>query len=358
MERALIKFHAGIKSVYTQKLYDKYLGYFLRFVKIKNADGLLQLKDNHLQDLVEDYVIHLKDKGLRKSSVDGRIGAIELFLSMNDRVLNFKKIRKMSPQKLKSLGGRAWTDDEIRKMLSYTTSKRNHAIIHLLSSTGCRIGAVSGLKLKHIAQIENCKSILFYENSTEEYYGYLTPEASIILDEYLEERRKAGEWLKPESPLFREKYIIGMAKAETLSYEALRSVLREIVRKMRGVGDGKRTEVAMFNGFRKRFDTKLKNNREINISLAEKMMGHFNRLVPLDTFYHKPDREMIFTEFKKAIRDLTIDESEKERVGRIEAEQKVEKLEGEKDEVIARQSQEISDLKKSVAAIYDLIGKD
>ncbi len=284
VDRSLVKFYAGIRSEYTKKLYSKYLDYFLRFVKIKEAGGLLQLKDSALQDMVEDYIISLKNKKLRKSSVDGRIGALELFFSMNDKVLNWKKIRKMSPEELKRLGGGVWTNEEIKKMLKLTTSKRNCAFIHTLASTGCRIGSIPELRLRNVSEMPyGCRAILFYEGSKSEYYGFLTPEATRALDEYLEERKKAGELLKPESWLFRKNYRIGIEKMKPMSYESCRSMMREIVRKIRGVGDGSRRDVAMFHGFRKRFNTILKNNKEVNISLAERLMSHFNKLVPLNT---------------------------------------------------------------------------
>lgn len=63
---------------------------------------------------------------------------LELFFSMNDRVLNFKKIRKMFPAKIKMSGFNAWTTSDIQKFLETTTNKRNKAIIHFLASTGTR----------------------------------------------------------------------------------------------------------------------------------------------------------------------------------------------------------------------------
>jgi len=233
----------------------------------------------------------------------------------------------MSPQRLKTLGGKAWTNDEITHFLSLTTSLRNKAIIHLIASTGCRIGALENLKIKHISDMpENCKSVSFYENSTEEYFSFCTSESSHVLDMYLEERRKAGEYLTPESPLFRNTYRVAIGKAKPMSLKGYKSMLHEIMKKVRGKGDGLRYEKSMFHAFRHRFNTILKNNREINISLAERLMGHFNKLIPTDTTYHNPSPNILFEEFKKAIPDLTLDNSERERLRRVEAEKKVETM--------------------------------
>ena len=61
------------------------------------------------------------------------------------------------------------------------------------------------------------------------------------------------------------------------------------------------------HAFRKRFDTILKSNQNINISLAEKMMGH-SITIPLDNVYFKPAIEQMFDEYQKAIPELTIDD--------------------------------------------------
>ena len=109
---------------------------------MKEANGLLQLKDSYLQTMVEDYIIHLKGKELSKSYIDGQIASLELFFSMNDKILNFKKIRKMTPSRKKLKGERPYTNEEIKKMLELTSSLRNKAVIHLIASTGYRIGAI------------------------------------------------------------------------------------------------------------------------------------------------------------------------------------------------------------------------
>jgi hypothetical protein len=49
--------------------------------------------------MVEDYIIHLKGRGLRKSSIDGQISALELFFSMNES-LEFQKNNK-DPNKIR-----------------------------------------------------------------------------------------------------------------------------------------------------------------------------------------------------------------------------------------------------------------
>ena len=60
-------------------------------------------------------------------------------------------------------------------------------------------------------------------------------------------------------------------------------------------------------GTNQRFDTVLKSNRMVNISLAEKLMGH-SKTIPLDNSYFKPVIEQLFDEYQKAIPQLIIDD--------------------------------------------------
>ena len=64
------------------------------------------------------------------------------------------------------------------------------------------------------------------------------------------------------------------------------------------------------HGFRKRFATVLKSNKEINLSISEKLLGH-STTVPLDNVYFKPVLEVMFDEYQKAIPELVIDQSMK-----------------------------------------------
>jgi len=58
--------------------------------------------------------------------------------------------------------------------------------------------------------------------------------------------------------------------------------------------------------FRKRFNTILKINNDVNSNIAEKLMAHKRGL---DGTYLQPTREECFLEFVKAIPDLMIDDS-------------------------------------------------
>ena len=166
-----------------------------------------------------------------------------------------------------------------------------------MSATGVRIGGLDGLKMKHVKQIEDCKYITVYEGSIEEYITFLTPEASCIFDEYIQKRELDGEKITGESPVFRSAYQLGYAKVVPMNMSSIKEVLRRLVLKsglrVNYVKIGKRYNKQLEHGFRKRWNTCMKTTPGMNISLAEKMMGH-SVTVALDNVYLDPTVEQLF----------------------------------------------------------------
>jgi len=77
------------------------------------------------------------------------------------------------------------------------------------------------------------------------------------------------------------------------------------------------------HGFRKRFNTILKLNKDVNDNAIEKMLGHQNGL---DGVYLQITKDKLFEEFKAGIIDLTINPAERQKV-------KIEELKTEKNTV-------------------------
>ena len=312
MPRCLTLFDNAIKSPVTKRTYTSSLNQFLSFAT-KKPEDLLDLKDNDLQVLLEDYLFYLKEK-VSPNSIKTKFAPVALFLSMNDRTLNFKKLYKMCPETLKTSGKGAWPTQDIQKMLTFTSEKRSRAVIHFLSSTGVRIGVICELKYGHVSTMPgNCKCVKIYEGFKEEYLVFLTPEASESLDQYLDERRSDGEILNDNSPLFRTKYSIGSAKAKHISYSSCVELVKRVVVNAGLVRQktGRRYSIQLNHGFRKRYNTILKLMPEINPSAVEKLLGHKNGL---DGVYFVPTKDELFKEFKKGILELTISDENRLRV--------------------------------------------
>jgi integrase/recombinase XerD len=307
--RCLKLFEESIKSPNTKTLYLHHLNKFIEFTQVKDPSKIVSLSESKIQVMLEDYLIYLK-KTLSPNTIPVAMAPLELFLTINDKNCNFKKIRKMFPAQVRKTGTKSWTTQNIQRMLASTSKKRTKFLIHLLASTGCRIGVVEELRLQHLTEMPlGCKAIQFYEGTNEEYWGFLTPEASKALDEYLDERKKRGELLESHSPLLLAGSDLSV-RSLTLSKKVAQLILDRCI-KNAGIlrqKAGERYEIQLAHGFRKRFNTILKMNGKVNSNIAEKLMGHKNGL---DGVYFTPTKEQCFEEFAKAIHDLTIDESAK-----------------------------------------------
>jgi len=332
-------FKAGIKSDETLSVYTYSINEFLKYSKIKNYDDLVDLEPKKIQKLIEEWIIFLSNKGLKPLTIRTKLSSIELFLYMNDVMVNKKKLSKLIPSEDYIGGGEIpYTTEEIQKMLSCTTKLRSKALIHFLACTGARPGAVADppLKLKHVEKMPNqCKAFKLYEDSRQWYWAFLTPEASIALDDYLKSRKLNGEELTPESPVFaNHNHAVWRRKNDFMSPKAVRELISNII-KAAGIErtkSGNRYDKAPVYGFRKRFNTILKVHDSVNSNIAEKLMAHKKGL---DGSYFKPTREQCFTEFVKAIPELTItDEArDKIKIATLEDKSEIDKIKEELAEV-------------------------
>jgi len=328
-------FQESLKSPESVKMYTFIVKKFMKYHGIKDFDSVVKIEKSELQKMVETYVIYLK-KNISPNSIGAQVNPIKTFLEANDIDLNWRKIKRLFPALVKRSGSSAYSTDDVKRMLDVTSQLRNKAVIHFLASSGVRIGAISDLKIKHIRDMPlGCKMITVYEGSIEEYHTFLTPEASSCLDDYFNQRRKNNEILTDESPLFRKRYQIASTKARPITKSAIQAIITRALTNssLRGQKKNNRYSEQLAHGFRKRFNTLLKLNNQVNDNAIEKMMGHSNGL---DGTYFQGTVEQLFEEFSKGISDLTISDSERLKI-------KNEKLEMENKES-ENQSTKIKDL--------------
>lgn len=348
-QRSILIFEQAIKSEITKKTYRYQLNKFKEWAKIKNYDGLLEAPHKDIQILLEDYVMYLK-KNISPNSIPIYFAPIELFYVMNDVNVNFKKIRKLFPDKVKKGNERGYTRKEIQSILNFAKSKRNKALVLLFASSGCRLGSIPGMSIKHLSRIENSYSIKIYEGDKEEDYVFTTHEATKALDDYLEERRKDGEYIDGESPLFRTVYQIGIEKVKPCTVDNLTHVMGRLVSVIdrKRTGNTKRFEVPKNHGFRKFFATVIKQTSGITPTMTEKLINHIG-IVQMDSAYFTPSVQQMFEAYKKSIPDLIISDDE-----RIEQEKKV--IESKKI-LLDQQQEEIEILKLKVERMMNTIDK-
>jgi len=356
MQRSLRLFQNSVGSEETAKQYKWYLDRFIQFYKLRDYDSMITMEQKQIQVMVEDYVMDLKNR-VNPNSVPSYTYPILTFFEANDIELKSKKIKRLFPTEIKKAGNKAYTTNDIKKMLEHTPDLRNKCIILFFSSTPCRIGALADLKIRNLTSMpNNCKAVKIYEDSIEEHPVFLTPEASEILGRYFAKRKSDGEYLDDNSPIFRRKYRLGIEKVRPMTTHAIQSVVLRSLRKagLRTEKKNGRYAIPMNHGFRKRFITILKSNYDIPIALAERLAGHKvyiderGNKIQLDGAYLTPELSVLFEAFKKAIPELMIDDSERMRVKYELRDKKIQDLESYKNKVDSLESkmQNIQELLK------------
>jgi integrase len=187
---------------------------------------------------------------------------------MNDILsLNWKKIHPFEPEPERRNEDRPYTPQEIATLLS-KASPRDRAIILLMVSTGSRVGAVAyPLQLKDLQPIDKCHiyKITAYRRSAARYYTFCSPEARNEIDSYLDWRRRLGEQLKEDSPLFRKAFdcfkvqkpiaVTVSSVGWNINYLLKQCGLRTFEPLKQGGQGPKRTEIMRCHGTRMFFET-------------------------------------------------------------------------------------------------------
>ena len=303
-------FMSTVKSEETKKMYKIYIKYFEDFAGISLPE-LLKLSVEQNQNIIINYIVMMKEKGLSTSSIKGRVAPISSFLQLNDIVLNIKKMSKFYPEAKKTVSDKAYTKDDLRAMLN-VAKPRMRVMVLIYSSTGIRKSALLGLKLKHIKKIRefNLYKFTIYENTKDMYTTFCTPESAKAIDEYLQYREQAGEAITKESYLVRNDF--GKSNDESIknpqpiTEKNINTVFRQVLIRanLRNEHENQyeRRDKSMFHAFRKFFNTTLVNSNVSHL-VKELLMGHS---VGLDGSYYRPNEQTILNEYYKAIPSLTI----------------------------------------------------
>lgn len=197
------------RSPATRTLYKRGMEYFMKFSKLDDYDRILDLDPKVLQMNICDYIVFLKSKGLSSRTISSYISAIHKFLDMNDFIsLNWKKIHSFEPEPERRTDDRPYTRDEIATLLS-KCSPRDRAILLLMVSSGVRIGAIGyPLLIRDLQPIDkyHIYKVACYRRSPARYYTFCSSEARTEIDSYLDWRRRLGEKLTDDSPVFRKAF--------------------------------------------------------------------------------------------------------------------------------------------------------
>ena len=380
-----LNFIEAITSEETKEKYRYWFGLYLKFLKI-NLDDIYKLLEQDKKTIEKDiisYVLHLRKEKFAFATINTRLAAILLFYTMNDIVINRKKIGKFQGEKIKAVKDRAYTKEEIQKIIENCDIKFK-VVISLMASTGCRVGAIPKLKINDLKYIEEHKlyQIIYYVGTKDEYYSFTTPECSKYIKEYFEYRTRSGEKLTNNSPLIRDTFEINdlpriksprHLTKDTLVYYirtiVIKAGLRENVPVIGEEGEEKETTskdlkkssrktVALNHGFRKFVHTKM-TFAKVDIEIREILLGHS---IGLSDAYYRPTPEQCLEEYLKVVDDLTINNEFRFSKQIQELQNKNQdkdyvikgKLQ-EKDEEIKGMKEQINEMNKKFEQVFSLI---
>jgi len=294
----------------TQRTYTENMGYFVNWSQstehsIEIINELITHPKEILNEVLEDYMVDLKERGLARNTVKLYMAGIESFLGYHDVSYSAKKIKRLLPPRKKLAGNNAYKIEQIQAMLDNTTILRTKIIVVLDACSGVRKGGLAILKVGDLTPIENCYTIKVYADEIEEYTTFCTPECRELIDQYIEWRKTGGEIITSESMLLQmdsttERTGPNAGRDQIIAH-ALFMLLKKAGIKKERVGKN-RYNISMAHGFRKFFNTQL-NKAHVDHNAIEKMMGHKNGL---KGGYNDAEAVDLFEEYKKAIPNLTI----------------------------------------------------
>lgn len=313
--KVYFNFINSISSDQTKQAYRQNIIRFMKFCKVDSIDQLLKMD---IQNLIIDYVVSLKNNNISHATIHVLLAPIYHFCEMNDIIINKKRIRKFKGEFKRVVKDKTYEHADIGKMLN-VADIRMKPIILLMASAGLRAGAIPSLRLRNLKG----NKITVYENTSDEYFTFCTPECKKSIEDYLEFRNRNGENLTPESYLIRKQFdITDLEKVKNSIKPIHVGTLRSLVnlttikaglRKTKHIGKEnkkERKDVALTHSFRKFFTTQCI-NADINPEIREMLLGH---KIGLTGCYYRPSEKKMFAEYQKVIQNLTINEENRLKI--------------------------------------------
>jgi len=338
------RFYEVLKTPATRKSYQIHMNKFFEYAHT-DYDGLVKLPKNEIEDLIFNYIVALKLKTEKTgkpspNSYNPMMCPIQTFLEQSDILLNWKKLKRYYPAKVPVSNQLAYTTEHIQEMLKMVNCPRDVSFVHLLASTGVRIGAVYDLTCEDIDYVEDGAVLTIYKDTTSEYRACLTPEATTALKDYLTTRANTA----PHDPLFTVRN-----NSRKLTDGSIKDIMKRLRNKIGlNVGQGRKTKnsYSANHAFRKRVEIIL-SKAHLEPSFKTYLTNH-DMTVSVYHYFKSVDNESLYDEFKKAIPELTISETarlkEKHKLEKEQLTQKIpekfkEKLESIEGQLVEMQQE-------------------
>ncbi len=231
---------------------------------------------------------------------------------MSEIPIHWKKITRGLPKSRKYADDRAPTIEEIQQLCGYP-DRRIKGIVYTMASSGIRFGAWDYLRWKDIQPIERqgkivAAKIIVYAGDDEEYFSFITTEAYLELQKWMQYRQDSGEEIHENSWVMRQLwdtkkgyYHHGTIKnPEKLKSSGIKRLMEDAlwtqgIRKKSNLKRN-RYEFQTDHGFRKWFKTRceISGMKSINIEI---LMGHS---IGISDSYYKITQDDLLTEYLKA----------------------------------------------------------
>jgi integrase len=133
-----------VNSLRTEKTKSIYLNSLKNYLIDNNLtlETLLKLSVKDSERLLINYIEKLKRKGKSRSFINLVFCSLKHLYIMNDIRINKEKIGKFLGESARKNTDRAYTHEEIKKILD-VADLRTKSIVLLMASTGMRMGAVN-----------------------------------------------------------------------------------------------------------------------------------------------------------------------------------------------------------------------
>jgi len=285
-----------------------------------------------IAQFIKNQIELVQSGQMSPNTLPNHIKPIKAFLDSNGVALHWKSLYKLYPRTRPAADDRAYTREELQKMLEISIDITDKIIIQMFSAGGFRLESWNYFIWKDVVFFKNQDgsykgaALLVYRGDPESYWTFLTPECCKSLELYREMwRSQTGKYPKLDEPLLKSvKYPI-VTRLNALGVKKrIEKIVRAIGLRPPLVAGKRRHEVALDHGFRKYFNTMMR-RAKVNFLDKEDMMGHKVGLEQHYERYQEDDFER-FPEYQKAIPFLTISDDERMRLEN-------QKLEAEKSQL-------------------------
>ncbi|MBI1848865.1 MAG: tyrosine recombinase XerC [Planctomycetes bacterium] len=245
-------------SLHTQRSYASDLVQFAAYLE---AEGV-SAPESASAHVARRYVLHLREKNYRGSTLGRKIAAVRSFyrhLVRRGEIAYHPFLAIRAPKKEKRLP-RFFDPSEIESLLNGADGVRDRAIFETLYSTGIRVSELVGLSIRDVDLIGECVRVRGKGNV--ERLAPLGSFAVRAIEAYLPERRKVAAE-NPDAPLFLNRF------GKRLSDRGVRKRMRGILVKSGLAGRGSPHTI------RHTFATHLL-DRGADLRAVQELLGHRN----------------------------------------------------------------------------------